>query len=236
MATKNLLLVLGGSEIKELATTMSHNKWFTEKFTMEKQFFNEYRELIEKIKEKIGTSNPKKGDLLIFSLPLNSKIKIRQRSVITTSKPDGTITKHLEEFEPVSVTEFYDLAFEIMNILKNCQATIIWFDNHYYFPYCCENPAHKTEKIMGIQANRNQMMRDIIAGSNRLGPFVSDHRDLLAGIISKRKIKIRRKYATILQDNFYYTSEVMYRVTQKMMIYVKDRYTTCQKIPIENIF
>ncbi|RPH76258.1 MAG: hypothetical protein EHM77_09400 [Planctomycetaceae bacterium] len=66
MATKNLLLVLGGSEIKELATTMSHNKWFTEKFTMEKQFFNEYRELIGKIKEKIGSSNPKKGRFINF--------------------------------------------------------------------------------------------------------------------------------------------------------------------------
>jgi len=66
MATKNQLLVLGGSEIKDLATTMGHNKWFTEKFIMEKQFFNEYRELIGKMKEKIGTSNPKKRRFVNF--------------------------------------------------------------------------------------------------------------------------------------------------------------------------
>jgi len=236
MVTKNQLLILGGSEIKDLATSLGHNKWFTEKFVIKKQFFDDYRELIGKIRENMETSNPTKGDLLIFSLPLNSKIKNRKRSVITTTKPDGTITKHLEDFEPVSVTEFFDLAFEIQEILKNCQATTVWFDNHYYFPYCCENPAHKSEKIIGIQANRNQMMRDIMGGSNRLGPFVADHRDFLTGIISRRKIKVRKQYATLLQDNVYYTSEVRYRVTQKMIIFVKDRYTACQKVQFENIF
>ena len=156
--------------------------------------------------------------------------------MITTTKPDGTITKHLEDFEPVSVVEFFDLAFEIQKTMKNCQAIQIWFDNHYYFPYCCENPAHKSEKILGIQANRNCMMKDIIGGSDRLGPFVADHKDFLKDCISRRKISNKREYMNLLQDNVYYKPEVRYKVTQRMVTYVKDKYNSCQRVPFENIF
>ena len=226
MASSRKIYFLGSLDLKELYHQISENEWFKQNYNeLAKFFFNNFKDFKEFISNKKVSQTLKelgKDDLVIFSLHYTWQFDVKKSDILETID-NGKLTKHLITFRPRNRRLILEELWNIRKLISKIRAKVFILDSHYKFPYCCPEPSHSHEKFIGRQLYFNRAIKKVLGGIEEKGPHVLDHRNFLTEIISKKSIKNRKKYGSLLLDNETLAPEVRQIVGTRVAKLIKDK-------------
>jgi hypothetical protein len=226
MASSRKIYFLGSLDIKELYHQISEDNWFKQNYNeLAKFFFNNFKDFKEFISNRKVSQTLKelgKNDLVILSFHYTWQFEIKKSDILETTD-NGRLIKHLITYRPRKRHLIFEELWNIRKLTSKIRAKIFILDSHYKFPYCCPEPSHSHEKFIGRQLYFNKAIKQILGGTEEKGPHVLDHRNFLTEIISKKSIKNRKKYGSLLLDNETLASEVRQIVGTRVTKLIKDK-------------
>jgi hypothetical protein len=226
MASPRKIYFLGSLDLKELYHQISENDWFKQNYDeLSKFFFSNFKDFKEFISNKKVTQTLKelgRNDLVIFSFHYTLQFETKKSDILETTD-NGRLIKHLVTYRPRKRHLIFQELWDMRKFINKIRAKIFILDSHYKFPYCCSEPSHSHENFIGRQFYFNRAIKQILEGTAEKGPHVLDHRNFLTEVISKKSIKDRKKYGSLLLDNETLAPEVRQIVGTKVAKLIKDK-------------
>jgi hypothetical protein len=226
MASPRKIYFIGSLDLKELYHQISEDDWFKQNYDdLSKFFFSNFKDFKEFINNKKVTQILKKlgkNDLVIFSFHYTLQFEVKKSDILETTDNGGLI-KHLITYRPRKRHLIFEELWNMRKFISKIRAKIFILDSHYRFPYCCSKPSHSHENFIGRQFYFNRAIKQILGETTEKGPHVLDHRNFLTKVISKKSIKDRKKYGSLLLDNETLAPEVRQIVGTKVAKLIKDK-------------